>query len=276
MPTRALAADDPPLARSLARIDPLEDWIDASIGELDDSLIRADAIAGRLDALRVAAETETGPNDSRTVGMMMMWRYAAIVSAAALTLAGDRRVPSLAPEAVGFRPYTHDVPTLLRLASAAFWCLSSDPDANHPDARPVDGWTDLLDTYVGQVETFIAPVIEPMVRSTNLGSKALWGIAASEALTPLVVAGDTDKDPSAGVRLAAEVTDRSAWLRAAPPTFEIVPHRGANRVARRLGVCCRAYRWTLREHGKCTVCPLRPRDEWLQVLREGWESEGSS
>jgi hypothetical protein len=263
----------PPLASSLAKLDPRTDWIDAAIGGADDTFVHASAVEAGLELLRDAAEVVTGPSDPRTVGAMMMWRYAAIATSASLILGRDRRVPFLAPIDVAIRPPMRGQPARVRFATPRFWCLPGDPAADHPHARGVLSDSDLLEAFVHEIERVIEPAVDPMRKATHLGEKVLWGIAAHEALTPLARHYDSTGDPSAGIELAAAVLARSTRLRLAPPELLVLSHRGRDRLACRLGVCCRAYRRIGGEHLMCEACPIRPRAAWLESIPASWDAE---
>jgi len=255
---------DRPLARSLARIDATRDWLEARIRASPIGWLRADRVgvdAGALEVLRRGALETTGQADDRSVGIMMMWRYADVAGLGVALFRDERRVPDLDPAGVAFVPYTATSPTRVALASARYLCLADDPDAAHPDATPVPDLEALRDALVRRIEAFIEPVIEPLAAVTHLGPKALWGVAASATLAGLARSlADTGSPERAAAEVGA-LLRHARLLASAPPVVEVVESGGAPRLLLTLGICCRAYLWPGRAHEKCATCPIRPRDD---------------
>lgn len=253
-----------PLARSLARVDRAKDWLEARIGPAPEGWLRADRVSAdpaAIDFLRRGALATTGPADSRTVGVMMMWRYADVTSLGVVLLRNERRVPDLDPALVAFLPYTASTPTRVALASSRFLCLPDDPDAGHPDATPVAGTDPLRAALVRRIEAFVDPVVAPLSAATYLGPKALWGVAASAALAGLAWSLANAGDPDAGAAELRALVAHGDRLAIAPPGVEVVEYLGMPRLILTHGICCRAYRWPDGPHETCATCPLRPRDE---------------
>jgi hypothetical protein len=258
------AVEDRPLARSLELLDRTKDWLVATIGPPPDGWMRADRVASdaeALEALRSGAVAITGPADPRTVGVMIMWRYADVASLATVLFRNDRRVPELDPAGVWFVPYTTQSPTRVALASTRFLCLPDDPDASHPDASPVPTVDDLRAALSARIEAFIEPVVAPMSAATHLGRKALWGIAASATLAGLAWSLAEAGDPDSGAAEMAALLAQAGHLASAPPSVEVIERDGRRCLTLTHGVCCRAYLYPGDGHDKCVTCPLRSRED---------------
>ena len=133
-----------PLAETGTAVDELNEWLDVRVGWPDDSTgwircadVDVDVIAdweARIDPRVLQMYGRTHP--MTVSGFALDW-YASlpgVVGGACFRQA--RRVPRLDRASLAFRCHPEEqYPDAVALLDPRFWCLPSDPDADHPDAR---------------------------------------------------------------------------------------------------------------------------------------------
>lgn len=262
---------DHPIAQSLARLHPTDDWFDARLGPAPEGWLWAGGMGVDPEAVRELerqTRAASGAEDKLSVGTMMTWRWAEVARAASMVYLRERRIPDLDPSTVAFVTYTDWGPTRLAFASPIFVCLDDDPDAAHPDARPVAGLEELRAALVRRIEAFVEPAVAAISEATGLGHKPAWGLAAGAAIVEMAESLADDGEPERAAEEVAALMAHARDLAIAPPSAELFQHDGAPRLALRLGACCRIYRWADRPGSKCAFCPLLSRDERLARYRE--------
>ena len=262
---------DHPIALSLARLSPTDDWFEARLGPAPEGWLRAGGMGVDPEAvgeLERQTRAASGAEDRLSVGTMMTWRWAEVARAASMVYLRERRIPDLDAQAVAFMTYSDDAPTRIAFASPVFACLADDPDASHPDARPVAGLEELRATLVRRIEQFVEPAVQAVSASTGLGRKPAWGLAAGAAIVEMAESLADDGEPERAAEELAALMSHARDLAMAPPSAELFHHDGVPHLALRLGACCRVYRWADRPGSKCAFCPILSRDERLARYRE--------
>lgn len=116
---------------------------------------------------------------------VLEWYLWAVCTAAVLPFVHERRVPELAADVVALRMSENGWPLAVALLSPVFSCLPDDPDAAHPDARPVDGVEELRAVLRAQVAAHADAFLQAWGRRGRRGRRALWA-AATDALVEAV------------------------------------------------------------------------------------------
>ena len=258
-----------PLRRTAERLDAVHEWLTVTAdtaapqGWLRCSEVDATVIAewerhAAAQQLRYDGRSHPTAAASYALG----W-YADIASRlGGMCLLLERRVPRLGREVLAFRCHPEEhYPEAVAFLDPRFWCLSSDPDAAHPDATVVADESMLGAILRAEVrahaDNFLA-TYRPgarLPRRDLLGAffdgldEGFWreytstgpSLADSIALAQAALPGDT-----------AEFTDRSSL-------YVVEDPEGAQHLTRCRVSCCNYYR--VSEIGEaCTTCP-RTTDE---------------
>jgi hypothetical protein len=263
-----------PLQGSLARLNGETEWLQGELGPPPAGWVRAAVAgtdAGSFARLEEPARRETGGADPRTIGAAIVSRYAYPAGLAALLYVRERRVPRLDPTRVAFATHEGESPTRVALAGG-FACLPEDPDADHPDARPVLGEGALRARLALEIVSYLEPAIEPFYERTRLGRKALWGRGAALPLSALAWELFERGEALAGKEEAEAIAAQSPLLARVAPRYEVVESDRGLLLTVTEGACCRSYRWPSPQ-GKCDSCPLLPADERVRLQRAHWEAQ---
>ncbi|MGH3616062.1 MAG: (2Fe-2S)-binding protein [Pseudonocardia sp.] len=204
---------------------------------------------------------------------VLSW-YAAIPAfMGAVSFRLDRRVPRLAPEALGFHRHQREHrPDGIALLDGRFWCLPDDPAAEDPVATVVADEQVLAAVLRGQLRAHADAFLVGYDPGVRLPRRALLGVFFDALDGAIWAAGKRIGCEGAGVRDAAivlpggtpEFGDGSALYR-------LVDARGREHVSRRRVACCYYYRLSGAE-GACFTCP-RTTDEERVIRAAEWPDE---
>ncbi|WP_461023790.1 (2Fe-2S)-binding protein [Thalassiella azotivora] len=223
-------------------------------------------LARWVDATRdVLADTEGAePPPVVPATYVMGWYLQAPATVGALLLHRTRRVPDLRPEDLAVHRAPYGYVDAVAVTGRTFACLPDDPDAGHPDARPVADdhalAATLRERVVAHAEAFHA-VFRPAVR---IGSRQRWGTVLDVLDTALWQAGQAAHDEPSGVAAALRVLDGphpplpgGSRLRPVLTTGDGAPVPEAGWTRRRVSCC---FMYALPSGDVCTTCPrLTPR-----------------
>jgi hypothetical protein len=198
-------------------------------------------------------------------GYVLGW-YAGIpaaVGGALFRLA--RRVPRLGRAAVAFRLCAAAYPDAYALLDTRFWCLPTDPAADHPDATAVPDEAELAAVLRAQVREHADAFLAQHPSRGRLPRRALLGAFTDGVDTGLQLGGDATPErllPEAALALPAGPSPLPA------STLEVVVDgRGRRHVDRRTLSCCYYFKVDP-DAGPCGTCPRVPADERLRRLTE--------
>lgn len=264
-PTQTATALSHPLAETVATVDALNEWLSVRLGWSEDrtgwvGCASVDAVfiadwEARIDPQVLRIYGRTHP---RTVsGLALEW-YAAmpgVVGGACFRQA--RRVPRLGLGAVAFRCHPEQqYPEALALLDPRFWCLPSDPEADHPDAQVVTDEAYLGTMLRREVRAHADDFLAGYVGGTKLARRHLLGAFFDGLDTGVWYGG------AAGAGAAPEVLRLGALvLPGSTPEFteqstvyRLTDARGREQLSRRRVGCCYYYKVT--EGGAaCATCP---------------------
>lgn len=261
-----------PLAATAARADAHRDWLSLTYADAVPegwtrcSEVDAAHVAGWEDRVTAWQRTEFGRTHPQASSGYVLSYYADIApTVGALFFLVDRRVPSLAADALAFRTdavYTY--PDAIAVLGGAFWCLPDDEAAGHPDATVLADEEELGAVLRAQVRAHADAFLATYRPSARLPRSALWG-AYYDALD----AGFAPDRPRAPVPEAT----RAARLALPGPTPEFaqgssfylaVDEAGGEHLTRRRVGCC--YYFKVGDDGACTTCPRTSDEERLARL----------
>ena len=111
-----------------------------------------------------------------------------------------RRVPRLDRDAVAFRLAAEAYPDAYALLDARFWCLPTDPAADHPDATPVADEPALAAVLRAQVRAHADAFLAEHPSRRRLPRRALLGAFTDGMDTGLWLGGDPHPGAAAARR----------------------------------------------------------------------------
>ncbi len=209
-----------------------ERWVSTArlLGELPHWLAR---VSAWLDA------NNAGPvHESVAPTYLTGWYLDAVARAGALWLELAGRVPDLAPPSLLL---SVDVwPDGATLRGDSFYCLSGDPAAASPGARPVGTRDDLVARYVEGVHAQAHAFFDAFDPGIKVGSRQSWGMVDDLLEAALLSAAELKGDRWQGLD-----DGRLATRDGFDPD-----HHGPTRRS-----CCFAFR--ISEGLTCTRCPRR-------------------
>lgn len=204
---------------------------------------------------------------------VLSW-YAAIpafVGAASFRL--DRRVPRLAPEALGFHRHQQEHwPDGIALLDGRFWCLPDDPAAEDPAATVVADEQALAAVLRSQLRAHADAFLAGYDPGVRLPRRALLGVFFDALDGAIWAAGKQTGREGAGVCDAAMVLPGGTpEFGDASALYRLIDARGREHVSRRRVACCCYYRLSGAE-AACFTCP-RTTDEERVLRAAEWSDE---
>jgi hypothetical protein len=203
--------------------------------------------------------------EKTTGGYVLQWYLAIPIYLGVLLFHSARRVPSLAPTQLSFQLD----PAALRgvaLRPSRFWCLTSDPDAGHPDAVLVADEASLgaiLRREVIMHATQFLRVYDPQVR---FGRRTQWAAVTDVLDKAFLLVGrwfGSFQAGAADARLVLAAGEKP--LTAASRICQVIDERGRTHWIRRRGSCCFLYALPGVEH-PCATCPRVGDAERARIL----------
>lgn len=204
---------------------------------------------------------------------VLSW-YAAIPAfVGAVSFRLDRRVPRLAPEALGFHRHQREHwPDGIALLDRRFWCLPDDPAAEDPVATVVADEQVLAAVLRGQLRAHA----DAFLAGYDPGVRQPGGPCSGCSSMPWTMRSGLRASRSG--REGAGVRDAAIVLPGGTPEFgdasalyRLVDARGREHVSRRRVACCCYYRLSGAE-GSCFTCP-RTTDEERVIRAAEWPDE---
>lgn len=258
-----------PLAETLERLDALDPWLRASIGEpVGDgwcrvSEITAEQLAGWVDDLATRHGGRRDVAGSYLTGWLASTTI--IVPTAAVVL--ERRLP--VPDGdLWFHRHDDGWFDQVAFERTDVYVTPMDAAGDHPDVIAVSD-TELTHLLAQGLVTRLDPILEAIRALAPFGRRGLWGIVTDEfASAALWAARAGGADMIGAWRLAETAIDFVAeerhWLRARPRPFTIPTAQGPTTFSVR-GTCCLYYKTQLQPpdpfgEGYCTTCPFRDDD----------------
>lgn len=200
------------------------------------------------------AQQHAAVPDRTTAGYVLRWYLGVPTYLGAMLFHSARRVPSLQPQQLAFRIDQGRVEQVA-LRPGRFWCLPHDPDAGHPDARPVPDEATLgaqLRREVVTHATRFLRVYGPLVR---FGRRTLWAAVTDVLDAGLLRAGRAFGSAPAGAADAQLVlADRFEPLTSASTVCPVTDDQGRTHWTRRRNSCCFYYALSGVEQ-PCATCP---------------------
>ena len=200
---------------------------------------------------------------SAAAGYVLGW-YAGIpagLGAALFRL--ERRVPRLHRSAVAFRLAPEAYPEAFALLDSRFWCLPTDPAADHADATVVADEAALAAVLRAEVRGHADAFLASYPAHGRLPRRALLGAFTDGVDTGLSLAGDTGRLPDE----AALVLPAGPSPLPASTIAVLVDGRGRRHVDRTTLSCCYYFKLDPAA-GPCGTCPRIPAAERLRQLTE--------
>jgi len=176
-----------------------------------------------------------------------------------------RRVPRLDRDAVAFRRAGEAYPDAYALLDARFWCLPTDPAADHPDATPVADEPALAAVLRAQVRAHADAFVAEHPSRRLLPRRALLGAFTDGLDTGLWLAGDTTPErllPDAALALPAGPSPLPAST-----LHVLVDGRGRRHLDRHIRSCCYYFKIDPAA-GPCGTCPRIPAADRLRRLTD--------
>ncbi|MGH3788680.1 MAG: (2Fe-2S)-binding protein [Pseudonocardiaceae bacterium] len=206
--------------------------------------------------------------EKTAAGYVMQWYLVIPTYLGAVVFHSARRVPSLAPDQLGFRLDPAAEPELqeVALSPGRFWCLPGDPDVKHPDAIAVPDEAALgavlRREVIAHATRFLA-VYDPQVR---FGHRTQWATVTDVLDSGLLLAGRSFGSPQAGASDARLVlADGEKPLTSASTICEVTDERGRTHWTRRRGSCCFLYALPGIER-PCASCPRVSAAERVRIF----------
>jgi hypothetical protein len=200
-----------------------------------------------------------------TAAYVLRWYLAIPSYLGGLLFYSARRVPSLAPRQLSFRLNLAALQEVA-LRPGRFWCLPGDPDAGHPDARPVPDEAALGAVLRRQVIAHATRFLTAYGPQVRFGRRTQWA-AVSDALdSALLLAGRSFGSPQTGASDARLVlADGGKPLIAASKICQITDEHGRTHWIRRRSSCCFLYALPGIGH-PCASCPRVNEAERIRIL----------
>lgn len=276
--------EDHPLAATAARAGEARDWCtvafatDPPAGSTRCSDVDADFIRAWEAAAAADQEDHYGrTHPMAATGYVLGWYADIAASAGALCFLTDRRVPQLTASAIAFKRFEgRSYPDSVALLDPRFWCLPTDPAANHPDATVVPDEEALAAILRAEVRRHADEFLRHYSPGSRLPRRNLLG-AFFDGLdsgfwlfeSPLPI---TEKEFVACARVAlpgaaAEFPEPSSYC-------TVTDIRGREHLTRRRVSCC--YYYKLSDNAEaCTTCPRTTDEERLRLLSEHADEEAN-
>jgi ferric iron reductase protein FhuF len=264
----------PPLETTLARVAARSAQWAVRIGwPAEPGWLDAAGVRERLDGLMAVLGVRYGTTDQTLTGTFFLSTYVrAVVGAALVSLATERRVPDVSSENLAFRFGPDGMVHELALALPSFAALPDDRDAGHPDAIILPDLTALrLWLRERLINGHLADLIPLLQVRTRRGPRALWATASDMCAGVLAILIEAEGSNQTAAELDAE---SRAFLATGPPLIEgpaFCPVTHAGRLAagwQRL-TCCLKYQ--LPGYGLCTSCPCVTPEERARRIRRKLE-----
>ncbi|WP_435242482.1 (2Fe-2S)-binding protein [Streptomyces cucumeris] len=161
-----------------------------------------------------------------------------------------RRVPRLPVDRVSY----HRTRGRIAVRAGEFACLTDDPAAALPGARPVADEEALRAELRAAVAEHLGPVLDGFRPRMRRGSRALWRMAADEITEGLWhVGGLLGEEQRAVAELTALLPGPGDLYPAGAAFRELAGAEGGPAVTRNRASCCLFY--TLRPDEPCLTCP---------------------
>ncbi len=217
------------------------------------------SVARLLTEQQLAGQEGTVP-EKTTGGYVLQWYLIIPSYFGALLFHSARRVPALDPQWLSFRLDSAAL-SEVALRPGRFWCLPSDPDADHPDAVPVPNESALGTVLRQQVIAHATRFLAAYGRQVRFGRRTKWATVTDVLDSGLLLAGRSFGSPQAGASDAQLVLGRGEQpLTSASTICELTDNRGRTHWTRRRGSCCFLYALPGVER-PCASCPrLRDTD----------------
>ncbi len=180
----------------------------------------------------------------------------------------DRRVPDLNPAHVRFGEVPHDGHnlTVLRFAQPHFFCLPTDPHAQHPDATVLQDESELRAMFHRQIETHYPPVMQALYEMSGYGPKAMWAQTSDNVINVLVGHVERSGQHSQLDALLAQF----AKVGGSPLNMRngvlCVMHKDKTKLMIDRASCCNWYRWPEAKGEMCMSCPRYSRAQRLALM----------
>jgi FhuF 2Fe-2S C-terminal domain len=222
-------------------------------------------VTQRLMRRYAPTQDRAGVPDRTTAGYVLRCYLVIPSYLGALLFHSARRVPCLAPQQLGFRLDAAAV-TGIALRPGRFWCLDSDPEAEHRDALPVAHEAALgamlREQAIAHAARFLA-VYGPLVR---FGCHAQWATVTDMLDKALLFAGQSFGSPQAGAVDAQLVLGGAEKpLTSSSTICQVIDDNGCAHWIRRRGTCCFLYAMPGVER-PCASCPRIDAAKRSQIL----------
>ncbi len=193
--------------------------------------------------------------------------YAWYILGAALTpYLIAKRVPDISPANV-WATTTSGRVSRIALRHGRFACLPNDPAADHLDATVIADGDALLTHCRTEIETHLGALIGMMrVRRIPLGPRAMWAMVSDYVVEIAIgMLGPAATDDSLAEIIGPLVRTEGSPLKARSWFYRVEGDRQAAYFSDRNG-CCLTYKVPGTE--KCGSCPLRPKAERIELMRD--------
>lgn len=265
-----------PLAMSMATVDAAVGWRSFELGDATgpgwwncaDALARPGCFGYWRARLSARLAEQYGEVPVRVpAGYVLQWYLGVPAHTGAMLFHHARRVPALEPGRLAFRLDSAYLQAIA-LRPATFWCLPSDPDADHPDSAVVGDDAELAAVLRQQVVDHAGHFLRAYGPTVPFGPRTLWA-AVSDALdTGLLLAGRSAGDERAGVADARLVlAQRYEPLRSVSRTRTVVDTHGRAHWTLQRGSCCFYYALPGVTQ-PCATCPRLDDAERGRILGE--------
>jgi hypothetical protein len=252
-----------PLSATAARVSAGHGWLRITHGSVTDgswlrcSEVDATAVAQWEAAMTARHEAYYGRAHAAASASFVLGWYADVAGhVGALFFLLDRRVPRLDREALAFHlhPEFH-YPDAIATLGETFWCLPSDPAADHPDARVLAGEQALAAQLRAEVRGHADDFLAAYLPGVRLPRRSLLG-AFFDGLDSGFWLDDEALVPRREIVAAASLALPGSTGEFQQPTtyHSVVDGDGREQLTRRRMSCC--YYFKLNDDGEtCLTCP---------------------
>jgi hypothetical protein len=265
-----------PLTTSATRANIVHEWMTVTHGAVTgpEWLLCGDVDAralGEWEALMTAQHLEHygRSHPSASAGYVLGW-YAGVAShLGALFFLLDGRVPRLGRQALAFRrhPQLHH-PDAIALLEGQFWCLPTDPAADHPDATVLADQQALANQLRIEVRSHADEFLATYRSGSRLPRRSLLG-AFFDGLDGGFWIEDEALASRRDILAAAKLVlpGRSDQFEDATTSRTVLDASGREHLTRSRVSCC--YYYKLNEGGEaCLTCPRTSDAERIRRLSE--------